>query len=187
MGVYEECPVLENENYLLRFVEYGDAPFLLSVYSDKKSVPLFNSDNCHGDDFYYESLERMQEAVMYWIREYEANSFVRWSVIDKKTKEVVGTIEVFHRKSQDYFNQCGLLRMDLRSDYETENCIGNLLGILVTPIYHLFKCKTIVTKAIPLAKERIKALKNMKFYLSDHKLLGHDSTVYENYWILLKD
>ena len=36
MSVYEKCPVLENEKYLLRLVEKGDASDLLSVYSDEK-------------------------------------------------------------------------------------------------------------------------------------------------------
>lgn len=182
-GVYEKCPVLENGNYLMRFVEHGDAPSLLHVYSDKRSVPLFNNDNCHGDDFYYDSLKRMEEAVIYWIQEYERKSFVRWSVIDKKSNEVIGTIEVFHRRSSDYFDRCGLLRIDLRSDYETENCIENLLTILITPIYDLFECQIIATKAVSFATERRKALERMRFYLTDQKLNGHDGTEYENYWI----
>lgn len=183
-GVYEKCPVLENENYLMRFVEYGDAPSLLCVYSDKRSVPLFNSDNCHGDDFYYDSLKRMEEAIIYWIQEYERKGFVRWSVINKKINEVVGTIEVFYRTSSDFFNRCGLLRIDLRSDYETENCIENLLSILIEPIYDLFECQIIATKAASLAYERIKALEKMKFCLTDEKLIGYDGTVYKNYWVL---
>lgn len=185
-GVYKKCPVLENETYLLRFVEYGDAPFLLKVYSDKKSVPFFNSDNCHGDDFYYDTQKRMEEAVIYWIQEFESKGFVRWSIIDKNSNEVIGTIEVFHRSSSDYFNRCGLLRMDLRSDYETETCIEHLLSILLAPIYDLFECEIIATKAIPLAKERIKALEKMKFHLTDQKLVGNGGTEYENYWVLLK-
>ncbi len=47
---YEKCPVYESEKYLLRLVEASDAPDLLSVYSDEKAVPFFNSDNCHGDE-----------------------------------------------------------------------------------------------------------------------------------------
>ncbi len=58
---YEKCPSFENEQYLLRLVEASDAPDLLSVYSDEKAVPLFNSDNCHGDDFHYTTLQRMQD------------------------------------------------------------------------------------------------------------------------------
>ena len=185
-GVYEKCPVLENENYLLRFVEHGDIPFLLRVYSDKKSVLLFNSDNCHGDDFYYNSHKRMEEAVNYWFDEYERKGFVRWAVISKKRDEVIGTIEVFQRRSSDYFNQCGLLRIDLRSDYETESCIENLISILITPIYELFECQMIAIKAVPLAAERRKALEKMNFQLTDQKLVGYDGTEYENYWILLK-
>ena len=68
---YEKCPVLENEQYLLRLVEASDAPDLLAVYSDEKAVPLFNSDNCHGDDFHYTTLQRMQDAVGFWLWAYQ--------------------------------------------------------------------------------------------------------------------
>lgn len=59
MNIYEECPVLENDLFLLRMVEENDVKDLLKVYSDINAVPLFNSDNCHGDNFYYETIERM--------------------------------------------------------------------------------------------------------------------------------
>ena len=43
--IYEEIPVLENDDYLLRFVTADDANDLLKVYSDKNALPFFNSDN----------------------------------------------------------------------------------------------------------------------------------------------
>lgn len=46
IDVYEQIPVMENEKFLLREIEDGDAEHLLKVYSDKNAVPLFNSDNC---------------------------------------------------------------------------------------------------------------------------------------------
>ena len=54
------------------------------------------------------------------------------------------------------------------------------------PIFELFECQMIATKAVPLASERRKALEKMSFQLADQKLLGYDGTEYENYWILLK-
>ena len=53
---YDKCPILENENYMLRLVEAADAPDLLRVYSDDKAVPFFNGDNCNGDAFHYKTL-----------------------------------------------------------------------------------------------------------------------------------
>jgi hypothetical protein len=55
--VYENCPVFQNENFSLSLVQQNDLNDLLKVYSDKKSVPFFNSDNCHGDNFYYATSE----------------------------------------------------------------------------------------------------------------------------------
>lgn len=51
--VYENCPAFENDKFLLRFSQLDDAEDLVSVYSDKNALPFFNSDNCHGDNFYY--------------------------------------------------------------------------------------------------------------------------------------
>ena len=92
MNVYEKCPVLESENFLLRKVCLEDSDDLLKVYSDEKAVPFFNGDNCHGDDFYYTTIERMQEAVKFWLWSYDNGYFVRWSVSDKKKGIVIATV-----------------------------------------------------------------------------------------------
>ncbi|PJI07974.1 MULTISPECIES: GNAT family N-acetyltransferase [Clostridium] len=184
--VYGTCPVLENTKYLLRFMEINDAKDLLKLYSDKNAVPYFNSDNCNGDKFFYETLEQMENAIKYWIFEYERKGFVRWSIIDKKSSEVIGTVELFHRVSKDYFNSCGILRLDLRSDYEKKNCISEILSIIVHSAYKLFQCNIIATKAEQFATERIEALQLMNFKLSQEKLMGHDGLEYGNYWTRLE-
>lgn len=67
MNIYKKCPEVQNESFLLRLVTQEDCEELLKVYSDGKAAALFNSDNCNGDDFYYTSLERMREALSFWI------------------------------------------------------------------------------------------------------------------------
>lgn len=184
--VYEKCPVLENDKYLMRLIDIGDANDLLKVYSDEKAVPYFNSDNCNGDDFFYKTLERMQAAVKYWIFEYERKGFMRCSIVDKSSKEAIGTIELFNRNPKGYFNSCGLLRLDIRSDYENQDCIFAILSIIIPAAYDLFHCNMIVTKAAPFARERIHALKCMGFNQSEDKLVGNDGTEYGDYWVCLK-
>ena len=39
--------------------------------------------------------DRMKEAIEYWLWEYNRQGFVRWAIISKKTKEAIGTIELF--------------------------------------------------------------------------------------------
>ncbi len=77
MNPYEKCPEFENENFLLRMVHAEDLEDLLKVYSDKKAVPFFNSDNCHGDTFYYDTKEKMKKAIDFWFYSYEQKYFVR--------------------------------------------------------------------------------------------------------------
>jgi len=118
LNVYENVPKFENENFLLRMVSNYDIDSLFKVYSDKKAVPFFNSDNCHGDTFYYDTIEKMEKAIEFWLNSYKEKYFVRWSIIEKTTNEAIGTIELFHRDANDYFTNTGLLRLDLASDYE---------------------------------------------------------------------
>ena len=182
--IYKHCPSFENECYMLRMVKKEDKSELLKVYSDEKTVPFFNSDNCGGDDFHYTTENRMEQAIEYWLWEYSRQGFVRWSIISKVKNEAIGTIELFHRDANDYFTNCGLLRLDLRSDYENLTEIVKILKLIIKPTYELFHCDKIATKAVPAATERILALKNLGFILSKEKLIGHDGTEYQSYFVL---
>lgn len=53
---------------------------------------------------------------------------------------------MFNRKSEDYFNECGLLRLDLRSDYENTEDIFEILSLIVPPAFELFGCRIVATK-----------------------------------------
>lgn len=178
--IYRSCPEFENNDYILRMVSQEDRLDLLKVYSDKEAVSFFNSDNCGGDDFYYTTENRMQQAIDYWLFEYNRQGFVRWTIISKETHEAIGTIELFHRDAADYFTDCGLLRLDIRSDYEMSDKIIKILSLIIAPAYRFFHCSKIATKAIPAATERIQALKNLGFELSAEKLVGHDGTKYDS-------
>jgi len=185
-NVYEYCPLFENEKSLLRLISEEDTEDLLKVYSDPSAVPFFNSDNCNGDDFYYKSFERMKQAVDFWIFSYKERYFVRWTIIDKKTMEAIGTIELFHREADEHFYECGLLRLDLRSDYETADSIVNIISLIKDAAYELFYCNIIATKAVPKAAERLKALVELGFVAADKLIVGHDGTKYGDYYILEK-
>lgn len=185
VSVYEECPKYESRNYLLRFVDAKDAADLLDVYSDEKAVPYFNSDNCGGDDFHYTTLERMQEAIAYWQWEYERQGFVRWSIVEKAAQQVVGTIELFHRLSEDAFNHYGILRLDLRSDREQEESIFEITQLIKQFVFDAFDCEAIATKIPPFAVERKKAMEKLGFTMSKEKLIGgHDGKAYSDYYVL---
>ena len=178
MDVYETCPVLHSEHLTLRLVERGDAPALLKVYSDEKAVPLFNSDNCNGDDFYYATPERMREAVAFWMLAYENGWFVRLSIVDVAAGCAVGTVELCRRESGD----TGILRLDLRSDYEKEAVILELLSLVAEPAYDFIGCSLLITKAKPIAAARIRALTAFEFSPADTPLIGNDGKAYGDYY-----
>lgn len=184
MDIYKECPQLADETYLLRLVQDADCADLLDVYSDTKAVLLFNSDNCGGDDFHYTTMARMQQAIDFWRSEYALRYYVRFAVVDLHIGGAVGTIELFNRQATDYFHDCGLLRLDLCSDYEAEAEITHILSLILPPAGEWFGCSWFATKVIPAAKNRIAALTKFGFVPSDQVLVGHDGTRYGDYWVL---
>lgn len=183
--VYEMCPEFENEQYHIRLLSKEDAADLLNVYSDEKAVSLCNSDNCSGG-FYFTTIDVMCDVIKWWLEEYTNHGFVRFSIVDKYIDKVIGTIELFHRDAKDYFTNCGLLRLDIRSDYEKPDIIENILSLIVSETFELFDCDKIATKAKTEAVERRSALSKMGFSLSEEKLIGHDGTEYGDYFVLCK-
>ena len=125
-NIYEVCPTYKNDYIRLRQTTLDDTEELLKCYSDQKSVPFFNSDNCNGDDF----------------------------------------------------NHYGVLRIDLKSKYENQKVIDAILEITNQKFYDLFDVKSILTKAVPLAEERVISLKKKGYIKLCKKFM-----IYDNYMV----
>lgn len=184
MNIYESCPVLESEKFLLRLSEEKDCADLLKVYSDRNALPFFNSDNCDGDNFYYETAERMAEAFSFWKLSYENGWFARLSIIDKAASSAVGTVELCLRVSEDAFHNMGILRVDVRSDYETEDVLYEIISLIAPRMADMLGCSGVLTKAPLYAVERIKALQRAGFTKSEHLLVGKTGHAHDGYWTL---
>lgn len=188
MNVYEECPVLENDNFIVRLIEENDTDDLMGVYGDKFALPFFNSDNCNGSNFYCKSREDVKNTIKYWLIEYHENKgFVRFSIVDKRMGKVIGTIEMFRREAEDFYNDCGILRLDVRSDCEKTEVLHGVLSLIIAPFFEWFGCSMIATKAAGYAVDRIEALQEMGFEKSSEPLIDHHQKIaYYDYWIIKK-
>lgn len=182
MNIYEVCPVLESEKFIVRLFDNSDCDDLLKVYSDKNALPFFNSDNCDGDNFYYATKERMMEALEFWKLSYENGWFVRLSIIDKSVSTVIGTVELCLRVSEDEFNNMGILRVDVRSDYEKEDMLFDIIALIQPHLSTMLGCNGVLTKAPIYAVERIQALQKAGFTKSEHLLIGKTGFAYDGYW-----
>lgn len=180
-NVYESCPVFTCGHLTLRLIEAEDAEDLLQVYGDPGNVPYFNGDNCHGNTFYYPTMERMQQAVAFWVNSYRRGYFVRWSIVERQT--VIGTVECFYRGPSDALGDSALLRIDLRRDRDTPRINGAILDLLLPQLKELFGGHSAVIKAPSIARSRIAALTERGFRLSEEKLVGEGGETYGDYWI----
>lgn len=181
MNIYETCPTLENDRFLLRLFSTEDCDDLLKVYSDKNALPFFNSDNCNGDNFYYATKERMAEALGFWKMSYENGWFVRFAIIDKTVSKVIGTIELCLRDSE----KIGILRVDVRSDYEQEDMLYNIFSLITPRVSELIGSNETITKAPLYAVERIKAIQKVGFAKSENYLVGSNGYAYDGYWTIV--
>ena len=64
MDVYEKCRSLKSDRFLLLLVRQEDAEDFLHVYSDRNTLPFFNSDNCHGDNFFIRILKECRKPLL---------------------------------------------------------------------------------------------------------------------------
>lgn len=183
MNIYEACPILEDGKFILRLVQREDCDDLLKVYSDKNALPFFNSDNCDGDNFYYATKERMEEALDFWQLSYKNGWFARLAIMDKAVSAVIGTIELCLRVSEDEFNHMGILRVDVRSDYEREEVLYDIAALILPRLPEMLGCTGIITKVPIYAVERREAMKKAGFRKSDYLLVGKTGYAYDGYWI----
>ncbi|RKI40840.1 N-acetyltransferase [bacterium D16-51] len=184
MDIYKKCPELENENFIIRLFQNEDCNDLWKVYSDKNALPFFNSDNCDGDNFYYTTKEKMAEVIDFWSMAYEKGWFVRLSIVDKAVSSVIGTAELCLRASEDAFNNMGILRVDVRSDYEQRDMLYDIFSLITPKLEEMLGCKGALTKVPIYAVERIEAVQKAGFTKSKHLLIGKAGYAYDGYWTI---
>lgn len=154
MNPYQKCPKYETKSFKLRLVNKNDAEALLKCYSDKEAVSKINADNCTSN-FYYTSLEQMQECIDSWLCQYEKQDYVRFSIIPKLTNKAVGTVEIFG-------GEIGVLRIDISSEYEKEIYIEEIVQLAVLSFISDFEIDSLKIK-VSNTPERVELLRRYGF------------------------
>ena len=180
MNIYKTCPIFITPRFTLRLVRMADAPGLLKVYSDKVAQHYFNADNCVSD-FRFSTLREMENCIALWQRAYQRGWFVRWTIL--LGKNPVGTMEMCRIDDGDQGEGRGLLRIDLMSMYEFPDVYDELLRTVLPELHELFRCRRILTKALPVMARRRLALVLHGFIPYKQFLVGDDGIEYGNYWV----
>lgn len=136
---YECCPRYETKHFLLRQVQLEDAYELLNCYSDPAAVANMNADFCTSD-FYFTTMEQMEDSIRMWQREYAEGNYVRLTVLDRQEDRAAGTIEIFG-------GEAGVLRIDLATKYEQPEYIEELLRLAMDVLTRDFPMDRLCLKA----------------------------------------
>ncbi|MNE30751.1 hypothetical protein D3C80_1242830 [compost metagenome] len=163
---FEKCPVYETESLLFTLVKEEDAIDLFECYSDPITKGHMNNDNCGGIwDFY--GIEPVFRAIRGWIEVFKEKFFIRWSVTDKATHKIIGTIEIAPIPNTTRFldGECklGILRMDMISSSEKESVFTEILNMATHHFFNDFAIEEIITKAEKIDAPRVLALKSCMF------------------------
>jgi RimJ/RimL family protein N-acetyltransferase len=157
------CPTYETENFLLRKLATKDFEELFSCYSDPLAAKFFNGDNC-GISFYFDDKNKFKECMDYWLKAQDIHDFIRFTIVSKVYGKALGTIEICPSSKYSYKGgKVGILRLDIKSEYETKTVMEELLGILISNLYKDFKVDFLLTKAITEAYARIATLNKNNF------------------------
>lgn len=175
------CPVYETDDFFLRPVVMEDAEALLSCYSDEKSWPIFNKDNC-SNDFHFTELSQMQATIGFWIKDMENNNYIRLSIINKETYKAIGTIELFNWHNNKPIRNLGLLRLDLASAYEKREYINQIFSLVQKKMCPALGIEQLSTKAIPTAFERLAVMKSLRYTRN----IDRNVYIYPDLYILKK-
>lgn len=182
----EDLTNKEVVGYSLRDLVEDDWRQLILVYKDAMCIPFFNSDNCHGDIFYYSTEAKMKNAIKFWQDSMEKGYFVRKVIVDDSNNRAVGTIEYFVRNNEPNYNDTIVLRIDVHHYYEKKKALVKIIRIAIGEAFSKANCKTLITKGWDYAIERREALKFLGFKEQDDDLIGHNKEKYSNYWLLSK-
>jgi len=157
MDPYEKCPVYKTEHFLLRQVKLKDATDLLECYRNPTAAVRACWSNC-SYDHWPQTKREMQAILRMWRREYRQRVYVRWSVIDKRSKAAVGTIEMCG--GFGFFPDAtgGELRADLAEPYETQLYLSELLQLATERFYSLFGANFIAINGGPEEGPRLRAI-----------------------------
>lgn len=124
----------------------------------------------------------MEEALDFWNLSYQNGWFARLSVVDKAISNVIGTIELCLRVSEDSFDHAGILRIDVRSDYEKEDVLYDIVTLISPHFSEMLGCSEVLTKGPIYAVERIRALERAGFSKSARLLVCENGCTYDGYW-----
>lgn len=181
-SIFIHQPTFASTELTLRPLRPEDAEALLAVYGDECAVPYFNGDNCHGDNFYYQTLDRVRQAMDFWAFSCREGYFVRWAIVENDGDRVVGTVELCDREQDGDIDL--ILRIDLRHDRERAEMVAAVLKALLPEAQGYFRGQAVVTKCWPYAGVRQKALEDFGFVPDERPIIGVDGTVYGDYWRL---
>jgi hypothetical protein len=160
---FDECPVYETENFIFKLVNEDDAEDLFVCYSDPVTLKHMNNDNCKGE-WRPATADELKHA---WQKDYERRTFIRWSIKDRNTGKVIGTIEIAPLPWGRWFfgkkKPVGILRIDILSIYEKEAVFIEITKLMASKLANDMEVNQVIIKAPPDETEKVNALIKNQF------------------------
>jgi len=92
---------METERFILREFQMSDAHDMYSNWLSDKDSAKYNAWRVHS------SIDETKEYLSEWIGFYKKKDYLHWAVVDKETKEVIGSVTVSNIKKWKRYCEIG--------------------------------------------------------------------------------
>lgn len=83
--IFNDFPIVESENLILREIRVDDAADLFNYYSNEA---VYRYLDWYGP----ESIEKAEEIIKIWRQGYDEGWIIRFAIVSKKTNKIIGTV-----------------------------------------------------------------------------------------------
>lgn len=151
------CPRLKNNRIRIRQLRLDDADKLLSCYQQQGKAPTYFNLDFSNETIPCQNKEQVKNLLKFYLSQSKSKKSVYWTVIDLFNNNSIGVISITPLEKNEDYKNVGLLRMDIKSEYETKEIISAILN-MTEQLYELFDLNTIISKAWLTSRHRINAM-----------------------------
>ncbi len=157
--LFDEFPIINSREYLLRKIEIEDYLDVYEIYSDKVALTYQAMDSL-------KSHEEAKKYIQNILTCYDKKIFLRWVIEDKKTSKVIGLIALHHINVEEKTAQIGYI---LNRKYWNHKIMTENLSLVLNFLQDKKYFNLIRAEIHPDNLPSIKLAKKLGFIEADYK------------------
>lgn len=149
--LFEQFPILEAEDLVLREATAADVSSVFSIFSDPDVVEFYDLD-------VFESPDQAAEMVVRWRRRFESREGIRWAITRAGQQQVIGTVGLCVQS-----NWKAGLGYDLKRAHWRQGIMTRALGAVIPFAFEKVELERLEALVLPGNQASIRLLIKLSF------------------------